>query len=366
MRHAPSRLSDLARFDEKHDSLRRRLVVWLGTASLLLVAALAWGSYSWIERGLRKQLSTQLFDVAQRSASLVDRTLIDRARSVRMLGSSPVVIDAARQGAARSRELGLATLSIADLEARFKDTRSLAVDARAREYLLELLPIADIAEVLVTEAAGLNAVTSGLTSDFVQRDESWWTDAFGNDVTAPVAALDESAEVVSVSIAGSVRPHGTRQALGVIKVVFGVKDLDFELARAAERSGVEVALLNEDGDVIAGSVRGDRLAPIAGLSLGVVGTGVLLREFTGGDSLAYWAAAAPAAEGRWRVVAYLGEHLALAPLAEARLAILGASAGLIALMTFALGFVGRHVSRRVTDPAKALATAAERVATGDL
>jgi methyl-accepting chemotaxis protein len=366
MRHAPSRLSDLARFDEKHDSLRRRLVIWLGTASLLLVAALAWGSYSWIERALQRQISTQLFDVAQRSASLVDRTLTDRTRSVRMLGNAPVVIDAAVQGAARARELELATVPIADLESRFNSNRSLTVAPRTRDYLLELLPIADIAEVLVTDDAGLNAVTSGLTSDFVQRDEQWWVEAINAGVTGPVASLDESAEIVSVSIAATVRPNEASKALGVIKVVFGVKDLDFELARAAERSGVEVALLNEDGGVIAGSVRGERLLPITGLTMEDAGTGVLLGEFMGGDSLIYWSASAPAADGRWRVVAYLGEHLALAPLAEARLAILGASAGLIALMTFALGFVGRHVSRSVTDPAETLATAAERVATGDL
>lgn len=366
MRHAPSRLSDLARFDEKHESLRRRLVIWLGTASLLLVAGLAWGSYAWIERALHRQISTQLFDVAQRSASLVDRTLTDRTRSVRMLGSAPVVVDAALQGAARARELELARVPIADLESRFSNERSLAVAPRAREYLLELLPIADIAEVLVTDDAGLNAVTSGLTSDFVQRDEQWWVDALAAGVTDPEASLDESAEIVSVSIAATVRRNEAGQALGVIKVVFGVKDLDFELARAAQRSGVEVALLNDDGGVIAGSVRGERLLPITGLTIEDAASGVLLRKFMGGDSLIYWAASAPAADGRWRVVAYLGEHLALAPLAEARLAILGASAGLIALMTFALGFVGRHVARRVTDPAKTLATAVERVATGDL
>ena len=358
MRHAPSRLSDLARFDEKHDSLRRRLVIWLGTASLLLVAGLAWGSYAWIERALHRQLSTQLFDVAQRSASLVDRTLTDRTRSVRILGNAPVVVDAALQGAARARELELGGIPIADLESRFRDERSLVVAPRAREYLLELLPIADIAEVMVTDAAGLNAVTSGLTSDFVQRDEQWWVDALAAGVTDPVASLDESAEIVSVSIAATVRPNEASQALGVIKVVFGVKDLDFELARAAERSGVEVALLNEDGGVISGSVRGERLLPITGLTIEDAATGVQLREFMGGDSLVYWSASAPAADGRWRVVAYLGEHLALAPLAEARLAILGASAGLIALMTFAVGFVGRLIARRVTDPAKTLASAA--------
>ena len=100
MRPAPARLSDLTHYDEKHESLRRRLVLWLGMASVVLVAALAWGSYTWVQRSLRQQVTVQLTDAAQRSAALVDRMLTERSRSVRVLGAAPVVIDAASQGAA--------------------------------------------------------------------------------------------------------------------------------------------------------------------------------------------------------------------------------------------------------------------------
>jgi methyl-accepting chemotaxis protein len=364
MRQAPERLSDLARFDEKHDSLRRRLVLWLGIASMVLVAGLAWGSYTWVQRSVRRQVTAQLADAAQRSAALVDRMLSERARSVRVLGGAPVIVDAAVLGAARAGELGLSSLSIAELEARFSRRRSLDVDARARDYLRALLPLEGIAEVMVTDAQGLNAVTTGLTSDFVQSDEAWWTDALTQDFTAPVASYDESAEAVSVTIAGAVRAFGTQTPVGVIKVVFGVDDLEQELAVAAERTGVEVALLNTDGAIVAGSVRGERLVPIAGLTLD--DRYVPLREFTDADSIRQWATVAPAADGAWRVMAYLPEHAALAPLVGARMAILGGAAGLIALMIAALGFVGRMVARRVTEPADALATAAERVAAGDL
>lgn len=339
-------------------------MVWLGVASVALVAVLAWGSYTWVQRSLRQQIGLQLADAAQRSAALVDRLVTERARTVRMLGGAPLVVDAATEGAARAEALGLSSLSIAELESRFASSRSLNVDHRAREYLKDILPVAGLAEVLVTDARGLNAVTTGLTSDFVQRDEDWWTEAIGKDVTTPTAAFDESADAVSITISGAIRPIGTRVPLGVIKAVFGVDDLELELARAARRTGVEVALLDPSGAVVAGSVSGERLARIDGLSLD--DRPDLLREFTDRDSVRQWATLAPAADGAWQVVAYIAQRTALAPLADARLAILIGAAGLIALMVLALGFVGRMVARRVTEPADALATAAERVAAGDL
>lgn len=361
---ATARLSDLAHLDEKHESLRRRLVLWLGVASVALVASLAWGSYTWVQRSLRQQVSVQLTDAAQRSAALVDRMLTERSRSVRVLGAAPVVIDAALQGAAYARGQGLYEMSIPQLEEQFAGRRSLDVEPRAREYLREILSTAGMEEVLVTDAQGLNAVTTGLTSDFVQRDEGWWSDAIGKDVTPPEADYDESVDAVSVSISGTVRPIGTRTPLGVIKVVFGVQDLEQELAHAAERTGVEVALLNGSDAIVAGSVQGERLARITGLSLDEQVSG--LREFVDAGGTRQWAAIARTTDGSWSVVAYLSESIALAPLATARMAILGGATGLIALMIMALGFVGRMVARRVTEPADALATAAERVASGDL
>src|SRR5690606_26043450 len=105
--------------------------------------------------------------------------------------------------------------------------------------------------------------------------------------------------------------------------------------RAAQRTGVEVALLNGSGALVAGSVPGDRLGLITGLSL--EDQSAALREFVDEDQITQWASLAPTSDGSWRVVAYLAEHVALAPLASARLAILAGAGGLIGLMVMALG-----------------------------
>ena len=50
----------------------------------------------------------------------------------------------------------------------------------ALRYLNDLLPKLDIAEVMLTDEFGYNAVTTSLSSDFVQSDEAWWQSAWAN------------------------------------------------------------------------------------------------------------------------------------------------------------------------------------------
>ena len=60
------------------------------------------------------------------------------------------------------------------LERRYDAQRTLAVDGRVRRFLIERGTSLDLAEVLLTDRNGFNAVTTARTSDFVQSDEDWW------------------------------------------------------------------------------------------------------------------------------------------------------------------------------------------------
>jgi methyl-accepting chemotaxis protein len=361
----PETLTDISRDEGNGDTLRRRLMLWLGGASIVLVSMLSWVSYSWVRQSLRSQVEVRLQDAATRSAALVDRMLADRERTVVMLTSSPAMVDAAQVGNARAEDEHLPRLSMEQLEEKFNKYRSLEVSSRAKDYLRSMLVPSDIAEVIMTNENGYNAVTTGLTSDFVQSDEAWWQDAVAVSVTQPEASFDESAGAVSISLGGAVRARKSDRPVGVIKVVFGVRELDSELARAAERSGVEVSLLDEKGGILAGSTKGERLKPIPGLTVtGDEDSDV--RQFVNAQSLREWASVVPAAGGRWHVVAHLPENIALAALVDARMAIMLGSLGLVGLMLFALFLVGRMVQRRVSEPAAELAIAAEKVASGDL
>src|SRR5690349_19427635 len=155
-------------------SLQRRFVFGVGIIAVALLLIAAWASDYFIARTMLEESDKVLADAAHRSVLLVDRSLAERRRQVEMIAASPTIVDAAKKGADVARQHGLPSLSIETLEQRFKATRSQQVDDRALSFLRELLPKLDIAEVMVTDEYGYNAVTTSPSSDFVQSDEAWW------------------------------------------------------------------------------------------------------------------------------------------------------------------------------------------------
>src|SRR5207237_375596 len=157
---------------------------------------------------------------------------------VELIASEPSVIVAAKKGADEARRLGLPARTFVDkdpalppIEARFKATRSLQVDAASLQYLTALLPKLDIAEVMVTDEYGYNAVTTSPSSDFVQSDEAWWQVAWANGMTTAQANADPATQKTVVELAGSIRDRGTK--VGVVKVKFGLSLVDSVLAQGS-------------------------------------------------------------------------------------------------------------------------------------
>src|SRR6202000_1891292 len=101
------------------------------------------------------------------------------------------------------------------IEARFKATRSLQVDESNTQYLKGLLPKLDIAEVMVTDQYGYNAVTTSPSSDFVQSDEGWWQTAWSSGATTAQATADAAVQRVVVELAGVVKDG--HEKVGVVK-----------------------------------------------------------------------------------------------------------------------------------------------------
>ena len=127
---------------------------------------------------------------------------------------------------------------MAQLEDQFRVTRSQQVDPDANRYLSDLLPKLDIAEVMITDEYGYNAVTTSPSSDFVQSDEGWWQTAWNNGFTTAQATADAATQRVVVELAGVIRDRGTK--IGVVKVKFGLAhDLERRLdaARRSHRLG---------------------------------------------------------------------------------------------------------------------------------
>ena len=155
------------RIESTSSSIKRRVVLLFGGLTFAVLLFIVTTANTAVTNFVGNQADARLIDASRRSALLVERTLVERERETMLLASSPVVIDAAREGTRRAAALGLDGLPVGALEKRFAARRSLEVSPGTRTYLREVSATLDIAEVFITDRTGHNAVTSEQTSDFV-------------------------------------------------------------------------------------------------------------------------------------------------------------------------------------------------------
>jgi methyl-accepting chemotaxis protein len=344
-------------------SLRRRFVVTTGAAAIAVLLGLSWMGNLALSASMTRQENGALADAARRSALLVERVLAERLRQVDLVAWETTVIDAAVKGTALSRARTLPLQTIPALEERFKKARSQQVDTQALEYLLDLMPKLDIAEVMLTDQYGYNAVVTSPPSDFVQSDEPWWQHAWKDGVTEAAATEDRATGETVVELARVVRNQGIR--VGVVKAKFGLTSLDTALVQASAGSALRVDLVDSTGHVIASSAGGTRFNLLSGFGS--------LAHSASDSALTYGAAGTPQRGvvmatngGHWKLVAHVDEASALAPLRRAQLGLLGGTGLLLLAIVGALLLVSRSIENRITRPAAELAALAEAVAGGDL
>ena len=344
-------------------SLRRRYVLSTGALAIALLSVVtAMGSLA-LSKSMKQQQNAVLSDAARRSALLVDRVLAERLRQVDLIAWEASVIEAAKKGSEISRRRGLPLLTITALEERFKATRSQQVDSTALYFLLDLLPKLDIAEVMLTDQYGYNAVVTSPSSDFVQSDEDWWQIAWKSGVSEATATEDEATGETVVELARAVRDHGRR--VGVVKAKFGLASVDSALIQAGVGTSLRVDLVDSTGRIIASSAGGRRFRLLAAPQS--------LRRIDDDNVVSFGAtdarqrgAVAAANRGHWRLVAHGDEATLGAPIAKAELVLFGGAAVVLVALVGALTLVSRSIQHRITGPAAALAELAEAVAAGDL
>ena len=343
-------------------SLRGRYVFTTGAAAIgLLVVLTSVGAVA-LGRSMAQQQDATLDDAARRSALLVDRALAERLRQVELIAWAGTVIDAAKKGNAVSRRRGLPFQTMSMLEDRFRATRSQQVDSVALGYLIDLLPKLDIAEVMLTDQYGYNAVATSPPSDFVQSDETWWQHAWKNGVSNAEAMEDKATGETVVELARAVRDHGRR--VGVVKVKFGLSSVDTALVQASVGSSMRVDLIDSIGHIIASSAGGKRFDRLAGIdATRPMGDSAIV---FGPVEARQRGVIALANAGHWRLVAHGNEATFRTPVLRAQLVLLGGALVMLIAIVGALSLVSGSIARRITIPAAELAELAEAVAAGDL
>src|SRR6266571_4504076 len=233
-------------------SLRRLLLASVSAGALLVLGLVAGFGLVVLKKSLAGGQDIRIRNAAALSKQLVERVLAERTRQIDLIATAPTVIAAAVRGGDVSRAKGLPRESIETLEERFKVTRSQQVDPLALQYLVDLLPKLDIAEVMVTDQYGYNAVTTSPSADFVQSDEAWWQRAWADGFTTAQATEDKATNQTVVELAHVVRDR--TQRTGVVKVKFGLTTVDSVLAQgSASDRALRVELTDSTGHVIASS-----------------------------------------------------------------------------------------------------------------
>jgi methyl-accepting chemotaxis protein len=353
-------------------SLGARLVGMFGLGAVVVLAVIGYAGLVVLRNTMAGDEDARIVNAASLSKQLVDRVLAERARQVDLIASAPQVIAASKKGAAEAKRLNLppqmgTTLPkevIAGIEERFKSTRSLQVDSATTRYLTGLLPKLDIAEVMLTDQYGYNAVTTSPSSDFVQSDEGWWQSAWNSGSTSAQATQDAATDRTVVELARTVIEGNSK--IGVVKVKFGLSMVDSVLAQGSVGGkALRVDLVDSLGKVIASSVPGTRFKPFVGYS-SLAGHDSADAFDYGIDQSTQRGAVGTTNGGRWKVIAHMSEADASHAYYVARLALLAGGLVLFGVILLALMFIGRFVERRITGPARELAVAAEAVAGGDL
>ena len=361
--HAAAR-PDSEGLPETSRSLSRNIVLAVGTSALLILGTLVWAGGRLIDGYIDDQANTRLTQGADQASLIVARVLAEREQQVVLLASLPAMIDAAREGGTRARELGLVGQPIDALERRFDAQRTMNIDPRVRAFLVDRGTSLDLAEVLLTDRHGFNAVTTARTTDFVQSDEEWWRRAFRAGMMPATAAYDESVRRVSISVASAVRDREGATPLGVLKLVYGIAPIQEALNRAARSSAARVELVDEAGRIIASSGDSADLRAMPGFAAvrGSRGDAILSYGDAGDERRA---AIRTANGGNWRLVVHVSESALSAPRRTAFVWLAGIGGGLLALLLAMLAVANLFMTQRIAQPAAALAAVAESVAGGN-
>lgn len=338
-------------------SLHHRFLITVALGGVVAILLFAWGGRIALDRVVTVQGDARVADAARRGVLIVDASLAERVRQVEFIAATPQVVAAARAGAARARELGITTARIADLEDRFRAERSLDVDPATRYFLRSMLPRLGAAEMLLTDLYGYNAVTTGLSSDFVQSDEGWWQTAWRDGTTSADAAYDSSAHQMVVSLATVV--HSDTAQVGVVKLAFTMGPLTHALQEAG--SGVRIDVLDAQDRVVLSSDTSALGTVAHGLAPADLGSAVTLEGSVGGER----AVAVLANGGRWRVTAHLPRAELATPFSAARRGLSIGLASLLVVLAVLLVAMHAFLARRMSGPTAELAEAAEAVAEGD-
>ena len=351
----------------KSQQLRQSFLISGAVAAVLLVGFVAWLTSSRVGAVLEQQADVRGRDVATRVAAIVTQYLKERRREVVSLASQPQLIAAVREAGQSASARGLDRTPIPDLERMFNGTRQLGGDPALRDYLRAYTTISDFAEIIVTENHGLNVLTSGRPSDFVQADEPWWQRAVEDGSYEGDARYDSSSSAASLEFDVAIRAPGggLRNPVGVLKAVFALDRLTALLGTEELAGNAYLEVVDGRGIVLVSKDRALLLQPLpdsGSIPLRPeVATAIV--DTRGAEELIV---TVPANQGEWWVLYREPAATAFAVARSTQRSVWLGALLVAAVAVGALFWLSQRLGRLVTEPVRAAGAIASRVAGGDL
>lgn len=171
---------------------------------------------------------------------------------LRLMAQSPAVVDAARQASALALASGFADLGIDEIEDQAPENNSLEINPNATAFLAS--QVGDVfQEIFFTDINGFNAGSTNLTSDFVQSDEEWWTQALANGTHLSDPEFDNSVGEITFDVAVTVQDPATGEVLGVMKAAMSGNIVGQQAALANAGSSDTITVATNDGAFLGGA-----------------------------------------------------------------------------------------------------------------
>lgn len=215
----------------------------------LLIASIV--GYRVVQQRTESRMQTQLANQALLTSGSTRAVLDEILTLPRTIANSPLVINEALAGSNESEKAGLDQLSIADLEAKFSETKLVRSHKTLNNYLQETVKTAEISEISVTNRYGFNVAYSRPTSDFVQSDEEWWQRGKEDGVWISPPDFDFTSKARTIELVQAIVSPQDETFVGVIRAILPARKFSL-LADYLKRTGISgsqrVQLI--DGDTL--------------------------------------------------------------------------------------------------------------------
>ncbi len=203
---------------KKSMGLRERLLLSVVPTALIPLAVAGWSGWWVIHENLEARYRENLQKVSLLAGEASSQVLSNLRQIPEAVVSNPLIVSAAREASSQMEAEQLTALPIEQLEERFSDTKLVAPNSALNNYLQQVAAPEQVTEIFFTEKNGFNVAYNQPTSDFVQRDETWWENGKAQGLWLGDLEFDESAGTAQIETTHAITDPESGEFLGVLKM----------------------------------------------------------------------------------------------------------------------------------------------------